>query len=346
VFSSVLFMLSASMSQQFMDGGRWRGAVTRSLAMRRIITPDSITKSDRPSRHRGYVNCVNDSRRHPKAHATCRTCQREFEYTARRDGEGGKFCSNACVSKGNVKHTDAKTHRSFWNGRNQSVETRTCAFCGDAFEIPPAVKQKHCSNKCAAEARSDKRWGKVADEKVDHREYVWLLRWFVRRYIPTGPLAGSDVYQSAWVGLLIACETYRGYGTFSSFVVSRMRRQVSEDGGGRQAVRQARQKLRDEGVRFKQFRPAMLPTAGDEDPVEIAIANELEERVTQVVGSMRTVVQEVVRCRAFKGMTNAETSDELNISRRAASISLSQAREKLSEIRWAWPEDSLPCKSA
>lgn len=46
---------TADLSEQFADGGRWRGAVTRSLAMRRIITPDSVTKSDRPSRHRGYV---------------------------------------------------------------------------------------------------------------------------------------------------------------------------------------------------------------------------------------------------------------------------------------------------
>lgn len=46
---------TADLSHQFADGGRWRGAVTRSLAMRRIITPQCVDKSDRPSRHRGYV---------------------------------------------------------------------------------------------------------------------------------------------------------------------------------------------------------------------------------------------------------------------------------------------------
>lgn len=46
---------TADLSAQFKDGGRWRGAVTRSLAMRRIIAVDSVIKSDRPSRHRGYV---------------------------------------------------------------------------------------------------------------------------------------------------------------------------------------------------------------------------------------------------------------------------------------------------
>jgi len=46
---------TADLSAQFKDGGRWRGAVTRSLAMRRIIAADSVIKSDRPSRHRGYV---------------------------------------------------------------------------------------------------------------------------------------------------------------------------------------------------------------------------------------------------------------------------------------------------
>lgn len=46
---------TADLSAQFTDGGRWRGSVTRSLAMRRIIAAESVIKSDRPSRHRGYV---------------------------------------------------------------------------------------------------------------------------------------------------------------------------------------------------------------------------------------------------------------------------------------------------
>ena len=46
---------TADLSEQFKDGGRWRGTVTRSLAMRRIIAVDSVTRSDRPSRHRGFV---------------------------------------------------------------------------------------------------------------------------------------------------------------------------------------------------------------------------------------------------------------------------------------------------
>ena len=46
---------TADLTEQFADGGRWRGSVTRSLAMRRIIAADSVDKSDRPSRHRGYV---------------------------------------------------------------------------------------------------------------------------------------------------------------------------------------------------------------------------------------------------------------------------------------------------
>lgn len=40
---------------KFLDGGKWRGTVTRSLAMARIIRKDSVVKSERPSRHGGYV---------------------------------------------------------------------------------------------------------------------------------------------------------------------------------------------------------------------------------------------------------------------------------------------------
>lgn len=46
---------TADLSAEFHDGGKWRGTVTRSLAMRGFIEPVGAVKSDRPSRHRGYV---------------------------------------------------------------------------------------------------------------------------------------------------------------------------------------------------------------------------------------------------------------------------------------------------
>jgi len=77
-------------------------------------------------------------------------------------------------------------------------------------------------------------------------------------------------------------------------------------------------------------------------PGDHAIGGELKERIMQTVGSMSPTVQDVFRCRIFDGMTNGETSEALDISRRSASYALSVAREKLSsEIRWAWPDDVL-----
>jgi len=43
------------LTAEFMDGGRWRGSVCRSLAMAGVTERVSVEKSDRPSRHRGYV---------------------------------------------------------------------------------------------------------------------------------------------------------------------------------------------------------------------------------------------------------------------------------------------------
>lgn len=40
---------------QFTDGGRWRGTVTKSLVADGFATIDGTTRSLRPSRHRGYV---------------------------------------------------------------------------------------------------------------------------------------------------------------------------------------------------------------------------------------------------------------------------------------------------
>ncbi|MBX3435310.1 MAG: hypothetical protein KF847_18490 [Pirellulales bacterium] len=46
---------TADLSAEFRDGGKWRGTVTRSLAVLGLIEPVGAEKSDRPSRHRGYV---------------------------------------------------------------------------------------------------------------------------------------------------------------------------------------------------------------------------------------------------------------------------------------------------
>jgi len=40
---------------QFADGGRWRGTVTKSIVADKFATIEGTTRSLRPSRHRGYV---------------------------------------------------------------------------------------------------------------------------------------------------------------------------------------------------------------------------------------------------------------------------------------------------
>jgi len=68
----------------------------------------------------------------------------------------------------------------------------------------------------------------------------------------------------------------------------------------------------------------------------------LEDLVVTVLGSTRKVVQDVVRCLVFDELSRAETSEKLNISRRAVAYAMWSAREKLSEeVRWAWPVDFL-----
>ncbi len=46
---------TADLAAEFTDGGKWRGTVCRSLAVAGIIDRVAVVKSDRPSRHRGYV---------------------------------------------------------------------------------------------------------------------------------------------------------------------------------------------------------------------------------------------------------------------------------------------------
>jgi len=46
---------TGDLAEEFRDGGKWRGNVCRSLAMARITESVEAVKSDRPSRHRGYV---------------------------------------------------------------------------------------------------------------------------------------------------------------------------------------------------------------------------------------------------------------------------------------------------
>lgn len=46
---------TGDLSQRFTDGGRWRGTVCRSLAVAKITEAVGVVKSDRPSRHRGYL---------------------------------------------------------------------------------------------------------------------------------------------------------------------------------------------------------------------------------------------------------------------------------------------------
>ena len=43
------------LTAEFRDGGRWRGSVCRSLAMAGITKRVGVEKSERPSRHRGYL---------------------------------------------------------------------------------------------------------------------------------------------------------------------------------------------------------------------------------------------------------------------------------------------------
>ncbi len=43
------------LAESFADGGKWRGPVCRSLSMAKLIESVGVEKSDRPSRHRGYV---------------------------------------------------------------------------------------------------------------------------------------------------------------------------------------------------------------------------------------------------------------------------------------------------
>lgn len=48
---------TADLTEQFNDGGKWRGSVCRTLAMAKLIERVAIVKSDRPSRHGGHVTC-------------------------------------------------------------------------------------------------------------------------------------------------------------------------------------------------------------------------------------------------------------------------------------------------
>jgi hypothetical protein len=43
------------LSTKFAKGGKWRGSVPSGLARKRIIEPAAVVKSNRPSRHRGFV---------------------------------------------------------------------------------------------------------------------------------------------------------------------------------------------------------------------------------------------------------------------------------------------------
>ena len=45
-----------NLDTQFRDGGKWRGSVVQSLAMKGIIKKVGVEVSNRPSRHRGYVS--------------------------------------------------------------------------------------------------------------------------------------------------------------------------------------------------------------------------------------------------------------------------------------------------
>jgi hypothetical protein len=47
---------TGDLAATFSDGGKWRGTVVRSLALARIIERVDVVKSDRPSRHRGFVS--------------------------------------------------------------------------------------------------------------------------------------------------------------------------------------------------------------------------------------------------------------------------------------------------
>ena len=46
---------TSDLAAEFSDGGKWRGTVTRSLAIAGLIRRVDVVPSDRPSRHRGYV---------------------------------------------------------------------------------------------------------------------------------------------------------------------------------------------------------------------------------------------------------------------------------------------------
>ena len=47
---------TADLSEKFANGGKWRGSIPSRLARQRIIERVGDMKSDRPSRHRGYVS--------------------------------------------------------------------------------------------------------------------------------------------------------------------------------------------------------------------------------------------------------------------------------------------------
>jgi len=192
--------------------------------------------------------CVASNNRSPRGHATYRTCKTEFEYRKRSSGPR-VFCSIECLAKSKVTHKGAKTHKGWYCGQYRSVETRACEYCGNRFNVPPSSRQTNCSLSCASQKRTDDGFGKVRDEKVDYTKHLGLLTWMVRGRIKSGPIEGTDEYQSAWVGLLIACETYRGGCSFSTHAIACMREQIFEDLGGRQSTRIARRKLRDEGCR-------------------------------------------------------------------------------------------------
>jgi len=46
---------TGDLAKEYQDGGKWRGSICHSLAVGRIIERVDVVKSDRPSRHRGYV---------------------------------------------------------------------------------------------------------------------------------------------------------------------------------------------------------------------------------------------------------------------------------------------------
>jgi DNA-directed RNA polymerase specialized sigma24 family protein len=281
----------------------------------------------------------SDLGRRKQVRTKCRQCGVDFEFLKRSNCPDRVYCSRECVHESITKY-DVDTRKEWVEGGNNRVEKLTCKYCNEEFEARPSKHRQFCSKSCASRMHADEQHGEATGEEFDHNDYVKVLNWLVRRYyIATGPIQGTDEHQSAWVGLLHACKSYRGRGKFVTHACNCMTRQIRADlgidiEGKREVLNRTRY--------YPTHAKALGTSCRESGPVDAAIENELRERVRGHMSVMRPEMQNVVRCRVLKGMNNKEASDELAMMRHRTARLMAEANQKhFSGMKWIWPESCI-----